>query len=198
MDNSSPASKSHQSHADFNYKGTLFSFRHLNGFDHVYEWTTVSGTTLFDVRIEFEDHCFTEGLSKEDIEKKQLKYDRDAVVSETRHHIRLFDLERYELSKALPGLVRDMIEAVCYFGDPARGNYFSINVIKKQRYVIFFRVYRAGGPKGRLTLTIQSAHTRPGFAGRESVKLGLVLRNTLHGRDTRPPHNSKKAKRKRR
>lgn len=103
----------HVNHPDIVYQGRTYSLSHLNGFDHRYEGTDTSTgqVTSFDVRVLFDDHCYTSGVSHD------ASYDTATVVSRSVREVRIFSPERYELSRLLPDLVRGLLDRTCYFGD---------------------------------------------------------------------------------
>lgn len=73
---------------------------------------------------------------------------------------RLFDFDRYELSKMLPQILEELPRRGCY--QTTGGNFFSIEMKDKGSYEIYFRVDKVG--KGRIKLFVQSAYLRdPGW-----------------------------------
>ena len=122
----------HVNHADFVYQGQTYALSHLNGFDHRYEGidTATGQVTSFDVRVLFDNHCFTSGVPH------NASYDPAAMVSRSVREVRIFSPERYELSRLLPALVRGLLDRPCYFGD--QDNFFTVDLSTGEKYNVYF------------------------------------------------------------
>ena len=99
----------------------------------------------YSVQIEFGLHCFTSGLEGGEVPDKALLY------SDARE-ARVFDFERYELSKLLPEIVEHLPTRKC--NHTGHGNFFCIEVVDKAgnrpSYYVFFESSRIAGGGLRL------------------------------------------------
>jgi hypothetical protein len=162
----------------FLYDGTTYDLTHLHPrtlqFERPAEKTKPA--TTFTVDVTFGLHCFTsdppEGLG----------YDRRLRYADARH-IRVFDFERYELSKKLPKIIEELAARKCR--NSGKGNFFTIEVVDKDRkpadYDIFFLVTKSS-QKGRINLFIQSAYIRERktLKSSTSIKFLYILHNVLN------------------
>lgn len=178
---SAPRRPPHVNHRDFVYRGKTYTLGHLNGFDFRYEWpdAKTGGVTTFDVRVLFDDHCSTSGVPLGQ------PVDPAAVVSRTVREVRVFDPQRYQLSLALPELVKTLLARACYFGD--QDNFFTIDLATGAKYNVYFAVFKTE-KRGGLNLRIQSAYLRPREDKRQKVSFGLILRGVRDNRPVKPPH----------
>jgi len=94
--------------------------------------------------------------------------------------MRIFSLERYQLSFMLPDLVRGLLDRACYFGD--QDNFFTVDLSTGEKYNVYFVVSKVE-KRGGLRLRIQSAYLRPRVDRLQKVRFGLILRGV---RDNRP------------
>lgn len=170
----------HVNHQDFEYQGKLYTLGHLNGFDVTYQTTDpkTNAPLTFDVRVLFDDHCYTSGVPQGD------PYDQDAYVSETVREVRVFDPKRYQLSLSLPALVKNLLNLTCYFGD--QDNFVTIDLTSGEKYNVYFAVSKVG-KRGGLRLRIQSAYVRPRDDKLQKIKFGLILRNVRDNKVLKAP-----------
>ena len=98
-------------------------------------------------------------------------------------HVRVFDFERYELSKQLPKIIEGLEGRKCW--NSGKGNFFTIEVIaedgKAADYDVFFEVSKSS-QKGRINLFVQSAYIRDRKTLKSSspIKFRYILYNTLN------------------
>lgn len=99
-------------------------------------------------------HCFTRGIKTDEVIDDQLLY------SDSRES-RVFDFQRYELSKQLPAIVETLVARKC--SHTGKGNFFTIELLTDDQviiqYEIFFEVSRST-QRGVLNLFVQSAYVR--------------------------------------
>jgi hypothetical protein len=133
---------------------------------------------IFKMDVTFSLHCFSRRLPESGPYDKRLEY---SDPSETR----LFDFDRYELSKRLPEIVRDLPQRKCRH--TGHGNYFSVEIIRENgttvEYDIFFKVTKPA--KSRLALHIQSAYVRDANFNScrpsgKPIRFLVILHNTLN------------------
>jgi hypothetical protein len=111
------------------------------------------------VAVEYSMHCFTTGLKA-----GQPGYVADLEYKDSRE-VRQFDLQRYEHSKLLPGLLAVFATGSqkCY--ESRHRNYFTSlahpdGVTTAERFCIYFRLVKREKPDADLTLYIQSAYCK--------------------------------------
>jgi hypothetical protein len=158
-------------HEDKNY-----DLSHLRSVTIVYEQPAKGGKAArkYEVEVEFSCHCFTRGLPGEGSVDDKLLYGDER---------RIFDFQRYELSKLLPGIVEQLPHRECFHADTRQDNFFSLEQQNGEAtYEIYFKADRVG--KGRLKLFVQSAYLRDKQhdSRPRSYKIGffVILYNTLH------------------
>jgi len=132
----------------------------------------------YRVEIDFGLHCFTRGLEEGETPDPVLIY---SDARETR----IFDFERYELSKLLPDLIDRLPSCKCFHTE--KGNFFTIEVHgeKKILYHVFFEASRTGTRK-MLRLFVQSAYARDRLK-RKPIRFFVVLFNTQNNREIKVP-----------
>ncbi|WP_156103616.1 MULTISPECIES: hypothetical protein [Deinococcus] len=167
----------------FEHDGTTFDLGHLDPFecDFVQPGKDGKPPVTYPVWVHFSHHCFTEGVKPGDDPAWQYRHvsNRD---------FRTFDMTRYELSRRLPALVRDLVGRKCYH--TGHGNYFTIELVEngeRVEYEIYFKPYRVGK---QLRLVVESAFPRDPsrLASRpktKPVRFEILLHNTRVGKHTR-------------
>lgn len=132
------------------------------------------------VEIEFGLHCFTRGFKDGETPDKALLY---SSASETR----VFDFERYELSKLLPQIVEQLPADKC--SHTGHGNFFCIEVVdnagNRASYYVFFESSRVAG--GGLRLFVQSAYIRADSLKAKPISFFVILFNTQNNRPIKIP-----------
>lgn len=175
---------------DFNYQGQVYSLSHLNSFRHTFvqQAKGKNPERLYKVDVEFSSHCFTKGLKQDTL----ANHPEDLHYSDDRE-TRIFCFDRHELSKRLPGIIREIDLRKCFH--TGKSNFLTIEFIdeneQKQQYEVYFVVTKKD--KGVLRLFIQSAYPRDPThipekkVRRKPVGFYILLHNTLKGKPTRMP-----------
>lgn len=166
---------------DFEYCGIQCDLRHLHPCTIRFERPATDGQTpeVFTVDVRFTSHCFTRAPKEnEAYDPRQLYPDRE--------ELRLFDFQRYELSKGLPDIIRGL-PARKPRHNRTRQNYFTVELIDangvRVDYEIFFKVKKPR--RGRLEMLVETAfvrdleHQSSRPSGRP-VGFWIILHNTLH------------------
>lgn len=143
----------------FDYDNVTYDLTHLNEFE--WEFIQAAKNDMPEVRyifiIEFGLHCFTRGLNLHKNEKWEA-IQSDLIYSDPREK-RIFDFNRYELSKKLPDITRDISKKNCFH--TGKENFFIIELLNeeglRQEYEVYFQVSKS---KGKLRLFVQSAYIR--------------------------------------
>jgi hypothetical protein len=165
----------------FTYAGTIYDLSHLDSRTIDFEVPAKNDRPAlhYMVDVAFGTHCFTRGLPKDGVYERELEY-RDG------REVRVFDLRRLELSKALPGIVETLVGRKCMHGE--RGNFFTIAATEengtKIDYDVFFTVSKSS-QKGRLNLFLQSAYVGATLPKSRPIRFEIILFNTLHERPLR-------------
>jgi hypothetical protein len=136
----------------------------------------------YRVRVSFSMHCFTRGL------KEKEKPERTMLYSDARE-TRVFDFQRYELSKQLPEIIQTLTKRKCYH--TGKGNFFTVELVgdlgQKVEYDVFFEASRING----LVLFVQSAYVRDAqHSSRpraKPIRFEVILYNTLHNKPIKTP-----------
>jgi len=130
---------------------------------------------IFVVEVIFSLHCFTHKLPLG-------TYDRDLTYSDARE-TRLFDFERYELSKRLPEIIETLAQRKCFH--TGYGNFVTVEVVREDgtsvNYHVFFTVSKSDRKK-RVNLYIQSAYVPSRKVGTldKPIRFLVILHNTLN------------------
>ncbi len=162
---------------DFELGGVRYDLRHLHPRTFKFERPAQSGkpAVIFTVDVIFSLHCFSHELPTGE-------YDRDLTYSDARE-TRLFDFERYELSKRLPGIIETMAQRKCLH--TGHGNFVAVEVIREDgvsvNYHVFFTASKSAR-KGRVNIYIQSAYVPDRKVGTSKKPIGflIILHNTLN------------------
>ena len=133
---------------------------------------------VFEVDVTFGQHCFSRGLPRIGTHDTAL----ECIDS---REIRLFDFDRWKLSKSLPGIIQALAQRKCH--QTGEGNFFTIEVVmkdgKRADYDVFF-VASKSSRKGYVNLFVQSAYIREKnkqpFG--KPIRFLVVLHNTLNRR----------------
>jgi hypothetical protein len=142
--------------SEFEHAEQVYDLKHLRPYTTSYERPAKDKRPAekFSVNVTFSHHCFTRGLPRDgsayDLTQR-FDYEGD---------YRIFDVDRWELSKLLPGIIAKLPANKCQ--QSGHGNYFTIEMIagdgRKIEYEVFFRVWKPG--KGRIYLHVDTAYIR--------------------------------------
>ena len=180
----------------FTFNGTRYDLRHVH--PRTCEYTQPAKgenpARAYAVEVTFSHHCFTRGFKQDEVPDPALLY------TDARGDERIFDFDRYELSKNLPAIVARLDQCKCYH--TGHGNYFSIQLTDANgvtvEYNIFFAVSRSS-QRGVLNLFVQSAYVRDAehmnrphmnASSRPNLKpigFQVILFNTLTGKTIKVP-----------
>jgi hypothetical protein len=169
----------------FIYQDKTYSLKHL----HPFQMEVIQGSKgdkperKYDFQVSFSLHCFSR-KELADEENIELRY-KDS------RETRIFCYERYELSKKLPEIIRNISKNKCLH--TGYGNFFIVEILtengRKQNYEVYFTVKKA--QKVRLSLYIQSAYIRDEKhqQRRKKKPIGfyVIAFNTLHNKKIRVP-----------
>lgn len=139
----------------------------------------------YQIDVIFGLHCFTKKL-----DSSLSSYSSDLEYSDARE-TRLFDYERYDLSKHLPAIIPQIGKCFHAFGN---GNFYLTKALeiadKKVTYFIYFKLSRGSGQ--RLNLFVSSAYvptaeSQPSPRERKPIGFGVIAYNISHGLPIKRP-----------
>ena len=170
----------------FNYGGIEYGLTHIHPFE--WEYTAPAATKrperTYRLQVTFSMHTFTRGLMPDE-------HVPDLLYRDNRE-VRAFDFLRYELSKKLPEIVRELGDRRCYHTH--HGNFFTIELVGEDGqlndYEIYFKVSRSS-TKGWLNLYIESAYIRaPDYQTSQPKKrkigFQVIAYNIMQGKGIKP------------
>jgi hypothetical protein len=170
----------------FLHQNVAYDLSHLHPRSIIYEQPAEDGKPAiqYPVEVSFSLHCFTRGIEESE------RPDRTLLYSDSRE-TRVFDFQRYELSKQLTDIVQDLARRKCY--NTGKGNFFTVVVTGDQgqevEYDIFFEASRS--PKKGLVLFVQSAYLRDAQHGSKPrakpIRFYVILYNTLNNKPIKMP-----------
>jgi hypothetical protein len=162
---------------DFEHDGVPCDLRHLYPRTLQFERLAQGDkpAVIFTVDVIFSMHCFTRELPSGG-------YYRGLTYSDARE-TRLFDFERYELSKRLPGIIETLAQRKCF--QTGHGNFVTVEVVREDgvsvNYHVFFTASKSDR-KGRVNIYVQSAYApdrKIGTSGKP-IRFLVILYNTLN------------------
>jgi hypothetical protein len=167
--------------------GITYDLSHLHPFRYELSLDEKGGyrPAVVEIRVAFESHTFTAGCLM--AEAPHIQY------SSFPHDLRRFCPDRYELSKTLPEVIRNLRSRRCYFA--LRNNFFVAELPNglrsNEEYWVFFDV-RPAKDQGTVVLRVQSAYvgdTVKPPAGRTAKKIGfgVLVSKALAGQRAKPP-----------
>ena len=143
-----------------------YAFDHLEPFR-----SAVNGHV---VEVHFSLHCFTETAAAD--------HTPDLLIGH-QGEIRAFSLERYMLSKQLPGLIRSLPGASVYYSQ--QFNYFFVRQLLEIAgpYVVFFTMAKAKRREVDTLMHVRSAYCKPQVVDRAApVRFATLVEATALGR----------------
>jgi hypothetical protein len=170
----------------FRYQNAAYDLSHLHPRSITYEQPAKNNKPAcrYSAEVSFSLHCFTRGI------KENEQPDQGLVYSDSRER-RVFDFQRYELSKQLPDIVQNLPQRKCY--NTGKGNFFTVVAIgdrgQEIEYDVFFEASRSA--KKGLVLVVQSAYVRDTEHGSrpkaKPIGFLVILFNTLNNKPIKMP-----------
>lgn len=176
----------------FRYGQDTYDLGHLHPrtITYVQEAKGGKAARTYAVEVHFSMHCFTRGF------KSGEAPDPDICYRDHRDHreTRVFDFQRYSLSKQLPAIVDNLARRRCYH--TGRGNFFTIELVNQLtgcriEYEVYFTAVR-GTRAGVVNLYVQSAYVRDGQhrnnrPQRKAISFHVILFNVLNNIEIKVP-----------
>ena len=134
-------------------KGNLYSLGHLEPFI----FSLATDEAVYSVEVSFGLHCFTEALNG--------SHTSDLLYTHQGER-RAFSVERYELSKSLPDLIRSLGNRTVYWSE--RSDFFVLRDVTsnngKRPHLVFFSAIRSAKERVDVRLSVNSAYFKPGMS----------------------------------
>lgn len=136
-----------------------------------------SGLREMHIRAAFTCHCFTEKWDS-------VKHERQSVIMDP-NRPRVFDQQRYNLSKQLPEMVRTLERHKVYM-TPQHRNYMAFDgrvvLDTGETYRMFFAMKRKGAPTHDLEMMVESAYpTNDPVVGME-IRFAAIVKSVFTGK----------------
>jgi hypothetical protein len=175
----------------FYYQQVRYDLSHLNEFECTFVQDAKNGKpeiTYFFI-IEFGLHCFTRSLNSHKNEQWD-SIKSDLLYSDSREK-RIFDFNRYELSKKLPAITSDISKNTCFH--TGKENFFIIELLNEQgvqqEYEVYFQVSKS---KDKLKLFVQSAYIRDSThrtsqPKKHKISFFIIAYNVKSNKKIKPP-----------
>jgi hypothetical protein len=157
----------------FTKDGITYDLSHLDSVTLTFEQPAKDDkpARLYTVNVFFGLHCFTRDPEEGE---KIPSCDAYSHFGEKR----MFDVDRYELSKRLPDLVKTLTTRKCFHNKDR--NFFTIDIIAKNEqklpYEVYFTLSRSS-KEGVLTLRVVSAfcRTKGGHGRKQPIRFVILL-----------------------
>jgi len=175
----------------FEYEGKVYDLSHLHPLEELIYIQPQKGDKPERIYIYdtiFSLHCFTRSQKNDETTDNNLLYS-------DRRETRIFDFHRYELSKKLPDIIRELGQRKCFHTGTKR-NFFTVDIQSQNgnvvKYEIYFKVSRSKKHKDRLTVFIESAYTRDesrrsNQPKKKPIAFSVIAHNTLTGKPSKIP-----------
>jgi len=168
----------------FQNNGVTYDLSHLNPVCFKFEQPAKGDkpSQTYRINAEFGLHCFTNDF-------KGTVFNSAESYSHSKE-TRMFNYDRYNLSKRLPEIIAGLANRKCYH--PGKGNFFTVEVTTEgtgtREYEVYFAI-SLSSTKGVLNLSVQSAYVRDSKhrSNRpKSISFFVILFNTLNGHPIKP------------
>lgn len=170
--------KAYQFWKPFNYFGVSYCFDHLISCRHTFSHP--DRDEQYTLYFTFSHHVFTKKTNSEDFQS-------DLIYLFPLQDLRLFDKERYELSKYLPEIVKTLPEQFFYHGGYTR--YCTCKIDNSAGEKVYYQVvYRVWREKGKLRFHIESAYPLEEKLGKvKKVNFWVICHNLLKNKNLPKP-----------
>jgi hypothetical protein len=161
--------------------GKVYDLSHLDPkvMQFIRPGTAEKPAVVYHVNVMYTQHPFTRDLPNGEYDK--------ALECRDGKEVRLFDVERWELSKLLPAIIQDLPARVCQHGKD--NNFVTAEMILENgttaEYDIFFVASKAARP-GFINLVIQSAYLRDKKQTGKREAFLNILYSALNGKRLKP------------
>lgn len=157
-----------------------YHFNHLNSCKHLF--THPERNESYTLYFTFSHHVFTRSI-------KENENADPAKIYPYPSDERIFDENRFKLSKHLPEIVQTLPNQFCYHGGYSR--YCSCKISQEDGSEIYYQVvYRVWKERGKMRFHIESAYPLQESLGKvKKVNFWIICHNLLRGK--KPPQPAK-------
>ena len=165
----------------FKHGGKIYDLSHLDPRveKFIRPGTAEKAAVVYNVNVIYTQHPFTRDCPSG-------RYDKTLECRDGRE-VRIFDVERWELSKQLPQIVRELASRSCHH--TKKNNFVTAEMVlkdgKKMEYDIFFVASKAARP-GYINLIIQSAYLREKKQAEKRESFFNILFSALNNKKLKP------------
>ena len=184
-----------KSYENFVYQNFEYPLSHLNPLyvEYIQPAKGDKNEKRYRCLIEFSHHCFTKSPN---IHKNEALSDYPRTLHyKTAKEIRIWDWERYELSKRLPNILKNLDKQKCFFTS-ANDKFLTISVQNKSGEIVDYEIYFSL-KKSRtcdVHIFINSAYLRSndykplsGKLKRKPISFFVLLNNTITNKRIKRP-----------
>jgi len=173
--------KAYQYWKPFQINGSDYNLDHLKACKH--QFSHPQRAERYTLYFTFSHHTFTRTPNGDEVVNANDYYPSPA------EDLRVFDIERYELSKYLPEIVRTLPEQFCYHGGYSR--YCSCKVKQDDGNEVTYQVvYRVWKERGKMRFHIESAYPLDKKLGKvKKVNFWVICHNLLRNKKMPQPPN---------
>ena len=173
--------KEYQFWKSYQYNGQTLSFDHLTACKH--EFTHQKRDEKYTLYFTFSHHTFTRKKANNESPNQSEFYPFPPK------DLRIFDLERYKLSKHLPEIVKTMPSQFFYHGGYSR--YCSCKITTDDGTEIYYQVvYRVWRKQGKMRFHVESAYPLPEKPSKvKKVDFWVICYNLSKGKKLPQPSN---------
>ncbi|SHO57874.1 heat-shock protein [Vibrio quintilis] len=159
-----------------------YVFNHLDAVKHTFNHPERQESyTLF---FTFSHHTFTRSPTVSDAKVRACEY------YQYPSDLRIFDITRYELSKQLPEIIKNLPEQFLFHG--GYGRYCSVKIQDRSGEEVNYQiVYRVWKERGKMRFHIESAYPIEPMSKVKKVNFWSICHNLLRGKKLPEPANRK-------
>lgn len=184
-----------KSYDSFFYQDTELSLSHLDTFyvEYVQPAKGDKDEKIYRCLIEFSHHCFTKSPNIHKNEK--LSDYSQSLHYKTEKETRIWDWERYELSKKLPSILRNIDKQKCFFTS-ANDKFLTVSIQNRNGesvdYEIYFSLKKSHTCDVHIFINrayLRSDDYKPssGKLKRKPISFFVLLTNTIMNKRIRKP-----------
>jgi hypothetical protein len=162
----------------FVHTGTVYDLSHLDPsvVEYIQAGTETVAAKVYKVNVIYTQHCFTRDIPRSGVYDKALEH-RDGK------EVRLFDVDRWELSKRLPEIVCALAERTCQHAK--ENNFVTVESVTDDGSVVEYDVFFVASKAARagfINLFIQSAYLKEQKQTGKRVGFLKILFSALSGK----------------
>ena len=171
--------KAYQFWKPFFYKYQEYSLEHLTATKRTF--FNEKKQEKYTLYFTFSHHVFTSS-------KKEIALDDELLYNFPKEDLRVFNFERYKLSKNIPNIIENLQEQYFYHGGYSR--YCSSKVYLESGEEVYYQiVYRVWKERGKMRFHIESAYPLDKRGKTKKVNFWVICHNLATGKNYHTPLN---------